>query len=280
MGGPLAIKVISADLLHKSDAGGVALDVDGPEAAAGAYRGVIEAVRARAPEAVIDGVLVSPMIRGGTETILGVSNDPVFGPTVMFGLGGVFVESIRDVTFRLAPFAPEEAMRMIGEIRGRAVLEEPRGAPPRDLAALAATLSALSVYADEHRRDIQSIDVNPLLVLAEGEGVVAVNAVIQARPSPAAGPGSAREQEADDGQLSPPIVAARQESVLTLTLNRPERRNALDPAAWELLGGELRQASMDDSVRCVVLTGADRTFCAGADISAVRPGIRWSASGT
>jgi acetate---CoA ligase (ADP-forming) len=201
LGGPLAIKVISADLLHKSDVGGVVLDVDGPEAAAEAYRRVLDAVRARAPAAVIDGVLVSPMIRGGTETIIGVSNDAVFGPTVMFGLGGVFVESIRDVTVRLAPFSPGEARCMIGEIRGRAVLEEPRGAPPRDLAALAATLSALSVYADEHRQDIQSIDVNPLLVLGEGEGVVAVDAVITARSSPTGGPGPVQEQEDDDERL-------------------------------------------------------------------------------
>jgi acyl-CoA synthetase (NDP forming) len=138
-------------------------------------------VHARVPDAVIDGVLLSPMVDGGTEAIIGVYNDAVFGPTVMFGLGGVFVESIRDVTFRLAPFSPEEAMRMVGEIRGRAVLEEPRGAPPRDLKALAATLSALSVYADEHRDDIESIDVNPLLVLAEGDGVIAVDAVITGR---------------------------------------------------------------------------------------------------
>lgn len=178
---PLAVKIISADLLHKSDVGGVILNVSGPDAAAEAYRQVIASVQAAAPDAAIDGVLLSPMISGGTETIMGVSNDPVFGPTVMFGLGGVFVESIRDVTFRLAPFSPDEALRMLSEIRGRAALESPRGQRPRDLDALARTLSALSVYADEHRDDIQSIDVNPLMVLAEGEGVVAVDSVISGR---------------------------------------------------------------------------------------------------
>jgi acyl-CoA synthetase (NDP forming) len=178
---PVAVKIISAGLLHKSDVGGVVLNVDGPDAAAEAYQRVIASARAAAPEATIDGVLLSPMIGGGTESIIGVSNDPVFGPTVMFGLGGVFVESIRDVTFRLAPFSPAEALRMLGEIRGRAALETPRGGRPRDLTALARTLSALSVYADEHRDDIQSIDVNPLMVLPEGEGVVAVDAVISGR---------------------------------------------------------------------------------------------------
>jgi acetate---CoA ligase (ADP-forming) len=175
---PLAVKVISADLLHKSDVGGVILDVRGPAEAAEAYRRVVGSVRALAPGARIDGVLVSPMVSDGTETIIGVNHDPVFGPIVMFGLGGVFVASIRDVTFRLAPFPPAEARRMLSEIRGRAVLEAPRGAGQRDLDALAAALSALSVYADEHRNDIQSIDVNPLMVLAEGAGVLAVDAVI------------------------------------------------------------------------------------------------------
>jgi acetate---CoA ligase (ADP-forming) len=157
------------------------LNVNGPAAAAEAYRQVITSARAAAPDAAIDGVLLSAMVSGGTESIVGVSNDPVFGPTVMFGLGGVFVESLRDVTFRLAPFSPAEAGRMLREIRGRAALESPRGAPRRDLDALARTLSALSVYADEHRDDIQSIDVNPLMVLPEGEGVVAVDAVISGR---------------------------------------------------------------------------------------------------
>jgi acyl-CoA synthetase (NDP forming) len=178
---PLAVKIISPDLPHKSDVGGVILNVTGPDAAAAAYRQVIASAREAVPDARIDGVLLSPMISGGTETIIGVSNDPVFGPAVMFGLGGVLVESIRDVTVRLAPFSPDEALRMLGEIRGWAALEQPRGQRPRDLAALARTLSALSVYADEHRDDIQSIDVNPLMVLAEGEGVVAVDAVITGR---------------------------------------------------------------------------------------------------
>jgi acyl-CoA synthetase (NDP forming) len=181
LGVPVAVKIISADLLHKSDVGGVILNVTGPGAAEQAYHQVITSAQAAAPGAAIDGVLLSPMISGGTETIIGVSNDPVFGPTVMFGLGGVFVESIRDVTFRLAPFTPAEALRMVSEIRGRSALESPRGGRRRDLDALARTLSALSVYADEHREDIQSIDVNPLIVLGDGDGVVAVDAVITGR---------------------------------------------------------------------------------------------------
>jgi acyl-CoA synthetase (NDP forming) len=179
--GPWAVKVISPDVLHKSDIGGVVLDVHGPDEASAAYEQVLASVRTFQPDARVDGVLFSPMVSSGVETIIGMNNDPVFGPTIMFGLGGVLVESLRDVTFRLAPFAPDEAMRMIGEIKGRSALTAPRGAPPRDLAALAAALSALSWYADEHRDDIQSIDLNPVLVLAEGDGVVAVDALVVGR---------------------------------------------------------------------------------------------------
>jgi acyl-CoA synthetase (NDP forming) len=176
--GPMAVKILSADILHKSDIGGVVLDVVGADAAAEAYAGIIESVRKHAPDAAIDGVLLSPMVPDGLETIVGVTNDPVFGPVVMFGLGGVFVETIKDVACRLAPFGESEAMRMIRGIKGYALLEGARGTAPRDVPALAVTLSALSRFADEHRQDIQSIDLNPVLVLAEGNGVVAVDAVV------------------------------------------------------------------------------------------------------
>jgi acyl-CoA synthetase (NDP forming) len=178
-GGEVVLKVVSADLPHKTEAGGVVLGVGSPEQAAEAYTRILDAVRAHAPDASIDGVLVSPMITGGVETIIGVVNDPVFGPTVMFGLGGVFVESLRDVTFRLAPFTTAEARQMIREIRGHGILEGARGSGTRDLDALAEAISTLSVIADEHRQDIESIDLNPFLVLADG--AVAVDALITRR---------------------------------------------------------------------------------------------------
>jgi acyl-CoA synthetase (NDP forming) len=118
------------------------------------------------------------MVSGGVEVILGVQIDPVFGPVVMLGLGGIFVEVLRDVTFRIAPFGVEEAHRMIAELRGAAILEGARGQPPCDLDALAVALSRLSLFAAAKRTEITSIDINPLLVRPKGQGAAALDALI------------------------------------------------------------------------------------------------------
>jgi hypothetical protein len=118
------------------------------------------------------------MVRGGVEMILGVQNDPVFGPVVMLGLGGIFVEVLRDVTFRIAPFGVEEAHRMIGELRGRVMLEGARGQPPCDIEALAQALSKLSIFVAAKSAEFTSIDINPLLVRPRGEGAAALDALI------------------------------------------------------------------------------------------------------
>ena len=128
-----------------------------------------------------------PMIRGGIETILGVQVDPVFGPAVMFGLGGVFVEILGDVAFRLAPFGLDEANRMIREIEGFKMLAGVRGAPPVDIEALAEALVRLSVLADVEAERIEGIDVNPFLVLPEGQGAVALDALVVPRAVPRGG---------------------------------------------------------------------------------------------
>ena len=112
----------------------------------------------------------------GVETVMGVIDDPVFGPAVMFGLGGVFVEVLKDVTFRLAPFGVDEAHRMIDEIQGRTMLDGMRGQPPADIDALAQALAALSVFAHANTGQIESIDVNPFIVMPKG--AVAVDALI------------------------------------------------------------------------------------------------------
>ena len=124
---------------------------------------------------------MSPMVKGGVEMILGVQNDSVFGPVVMLGLGGIFVEVLRDVTFRIAPFGVEEAHKMIGELRGAAILKGARGQPPCDLDALAVALSRLSVFAAAQRGQFTSIDINPLLVRPEGQGAAALDALILTR---------------------------------------------------------------------------------------------------
>lgn len=168
LGGPCALKIASPDILHKTEIGGVLLNVEGDAAVADGARTLLRRAAERKPEARIDGVLVSEMAAGGVETVLGAVCDPVFGPAVMFGLGGVFVEALKDVSFRLAPFGVDEAHRMIGEIRGRAVLDGMRGAPPADLDALADALARLSVFAAANAERIESVDINPFVALPEG----------------------------------------------------------------------------------------------------------------
>ncbi|HEX5321162.1 MAG TPA: acetate--CoA ligase family protein [Stellaceae bacterium] len=177
LGDRLVLKIVSPEITHKTEVGGVMLDVPAAEAGA-AYDRLVARVKERVPEAKLDGVLISPMVRGGTEMILGVQNDAVFGPVVMLGLGGIFVEVLRDVTFRIAPFGVEEARGMIAELRGAAILKGARGQPPADTDALAETVSNLSLFAAAHKDRLKSVDVNPLLVRAKGEGVAALDALI------------------------------------------------------------------------------------------------------
>lgn len=176
IGGKVVMKIASPDILHKTEIGGVLLSLDSAEEVAAGYETLIERAKIAKPDAKIDGVIVAEMVSGGVETVMGVVCDPVFGPAVMFGLGGVFVEVLKDVTFRLAPFGVDEAHRMIGEIQGRAMLDGVRGAPPSDINALAEALSKLSVFAAANADTIETIDVNPFIVLADG--AIAVDALI------------------------------------------------------------------------------------------------------
>ncbi len=181
MGRPIAMKVLSADILHKSDAGGVRLNIAGAQAAAQAYDDILSSVARHAADARVDGVLLAPMVKGGTECIMGAHVDPVFGPVIMFGLGGIFVEVLKDVSFRLAPFDEQEARSMIEETRALALLQGARGQPLADIDAIAHALSALSRLAHKARNRIASIDVNPFVALPQGEGAVALDALIVLR---------------------------------------------------------------------------------------------------
>ncbi len=181
VGYPQVLKIVSPDIAHKTEIGGVLLGIRSADEAEAGVATILGRAAEREPDARIDGVMIAPMIADGVETIAGVVRDPVFGPVVMFGLGGVFVEVLRDVTFRVAPFDVEEALRMIREIRGFPMLQGVRGAPPSDIDALAAALSALSRFAAANADAIDSIDLNPLRVLAKGRGVVALDALIVPR---------------------------------------------------------------------------------------------------
>jgi acetate---CoA ligase (ADP-forming) len=180
-GRPVALKLVSPDILHKTEAGGVRLGLDDADAIAAAHADILARAQAYSPSARLLGVLVAPMETGGIETILGVQRDPVFGPVVVLGLGGVLVEIQKDVTFRRAPIDAAEARRMIGELRGAALFGGVRGAPPADVGALADAVAALSRFAAAHADEIESIDVNPFLVRPEGEGAVALDALIVRR---------------------------------------------------------------------------------------------------
>jgi acetate---CoA ligase (ADP-forming) len=179
LGLPAALKIVSPDITHKTDIGGVALNLATAEAVRRAFDEVTARASKAPAQARISGCLVAPMApAGGVETILGAQWDPVFGPVIMLGLGGIFVEAMKDVTFRLAPFDEAEARRMIGELRAAAVLRGMRGRPPADLGALAAALASLSRFAAAQGRALQSLDINPFLVLPEGHGALALDAVV------------------------------------------------------------------------------------------------------
>jgi acyl-CoA synthetase (NDP forming) len=143
------------------------------------FRDVVESVRQKAPQARLDGVLVQRMIAGGTEMILGVKRDPLFGPAVVCGFGGIFTEILRDVAIRVPPLAPDDAFAMIGELRGSGLLRGARGRRPADIHALGEAIVGLAALAEAHRESLIALDLNPLLVLDEGRGVVAVDWLIE-----------------------------------------------------------------------------------------------------
>lgn len=184
-GYPLVLKIASADIAHKSEIGGVLLGLSDEAQVREGFRTLMQRAHQHAPQARLDGVVVARMAQKGVETILGVHRDPVFGPVVMFGLGGVFVEAFKDVAFRIAPFGVAEARAMINEVKGRILLTGLRGQPPADEDALADAVSRLSVYAARHADAIESIDINPFVVLPRGAGAMALDALIVPRLTPA-----------------------------------------------------------------------------------------------
>jgi acetyltransferase len=177
IGFPVVLKVISADILHKTDVGGVILNVQDEQAASAGFETLVARASTAHPGAVIRGVQVQKMVAGGQEVIIGAKRDPTFGPLVMFGLGGIYVEVLRDVSFRLAPLTPEDAAEMIDEMRSAKLLGGVRGAPPADRDALINAIVCVGQLAADHP-EIAELDINPLLVLPQGQGAVAVDARI------------------------------------------------------------------------------------------------------
>ncbi len=179
IGYPVAVKLIAPGIPHKSELGGVKLNLSSPDEVARACREIEEAFKARNPDSSGEGSLVQEMIRGGVETIIGVENDPQFGPGVMFGLGGTAVELDRDVTFRMAPVNRQQAGEMIRSIKGYPLLAGFRGAPAVDQESLCHAIVSVSELAAVGKDLIQSIDINPFICLPQGGK--AVDAVIVTR---------------------------------------------------------------------------------------------------
>lgn len=178
IGFPVVVKVVSADIPHKTEHGGVALRLGDAAAVASAVEQMAQRIGRELPDAKIDGYLVSEMVTGGIECILGVSRDPTFGPVVTFGLGGVAVELMRDVVSRLAPVSLAQANQMMRELRTWPLLSGWRGAPEGDTDAMARAICALSHLAVAQQDAIAEIEVNPVVVRPKGLGVVALDAVI------------------------------------------------------------------------------------------------------
>ncbi len=174
IGYPVVMKIVSKDIIHKSDAGGVALNLENKKEVIDAYQAIRRSCRAYNPRAVLQGVEVAEMVRPGVETIIGARQDPSFGPIVMFGLGGIYVEVMKDVAFRAAPIAQRTAHAMIGEVRSYPLLLGVRGEKRKDIDGIADVAVRLGFLIDRVR-DITDIEINPLVVYEHGEGVKAVD---------------------------------------------------------------------------------------------------------
>jgi acetyl coenzyme A synthetase (ADP forming)-like protein len=177
IGYPVVLKIVSPDIAHKVDVGGVKLDIHSDAELRENYRQMLADVQKAKPDARIFGVFVQEFIKGGKETILGLKRDPLFGPLLMFGLGGIYVEALRDVTFRIAPIRELGVHRMIRQIRGFKILEGFRGEPPSDIDAIAECLARLSQLATQ-LEEIVELDINPLVVFERGRGARVLDARI------------------------------------------------------------------------------------------------------
>ena len=180
LGYPVVLKIVSPDISHKSDVGGVKVGLDSGKAVANAYKEIVANAQKAVPNAKITGVAVQPMARAGTEVIVGMTTDPQFGPVLMFGLGGIMVEILKDVSFRVVPVTERDANQMIGEIKARAVLDGARGQPPADKAALRKAILKVSKFVEKHP-EVSELDLNPMFVYAKGAIAVDARIVLKAK---------------------------------------------------------------------------------------------------
>lgn len=178
VGYPLVLKIVSPDIVHKSDVGGVLVDVKNAEHVRKAYNRIMDNVKRHRPNATVVGMLIQEMAPQSTEVIVGSTKDPQFGPTLMFGLGGIFVEILKDVAFRIAPITEDEAREMISEVKAYPILKGYRNKPPADLKAIVTILLNTSRLVTEHE-EIKELDLNPIMVYEKGAKTVDARIILE-----------------------------------------------------------------------------------------------------
>ena len=178
IGYPTVLKIVSPDILHKWDVGGVILNLKDSAEVGDAYKRILANVKKHKPEAKIEGMLVQEMAPSSTEVIVGSTKDPQFGPALMFGLGGIFVEILKDVTFRIAPITETDAREMITEVKGYPILKGYRGQPPADIDAIVKILMNTSRLVMDHM-EIKELDLNPIMVYEKGAKTVDARIILE-----------------------------------------------------------------------------------------------------
>jgi len=178
IGYPVVLKIVSPDVLHKWDVGGVMLNLKTALEVKSAYNKILENVKRRKPDAKIAGVIVQEMVAPSTEVIVGSTKDPQFGPALMFGLGGIFVEVLKDVTFRIAPISDADAREMIAEVKGYPILKGYRGQPPADIEAIVKILTNTSRLVMDYA-EIKELDFNPVIVYEKGAKTVDARIILE-----------------------------------------------------------------------------------------------------
>jgi len=178
IGYPIVLKIVSPNIIHKFDVGGVMLNLKNTIEVKDAYNKILQNANRHKPKAKIVGVLVQEMTPSSTEVIVGATKDPQFGPALMFGLGGIFVEVLKDVTFRIAPITESDAREMITEVKGYPILKGYRGQPPADIDAIVAILLNTSRLVMDHM-EIKELDLNPIMVYEKGAKTVDARIILE-----------------------------------------------------------------------------------------------------
>lgn len=178
IGFPIVLKIVSPDVIHKFDVGGVVLNLNSEAEVRDAYNKILENVKQHKPDAKVLGIMVQEMAPQSTEVIVGATKDPQFGPALMFGLGGIFVEVLKDVAFRIAPISESDAKEMITEVKAYPILKGYRGQPPVDIDAIVKILLNTSKLVMEHS-EIKELDLNPILVYEKGAKTVDARIILE-----------------------------------------------------------------------------------------------------